>query len=93
MNSSRKKILIYSVQISDIKHQFSLRTELHKQEKSVLVALPNPKYLEQYDKYHHLKDLEKMRMIRKPFYTLMLYYIRCQRLHQNKNAREAENRP
>ena len=58
MNSSSKKITIYSVQISDTKHQFSFQTELHKPEKSVLVTLPNPKYLELQNKYQHLKDLE-----------------------------------
>ena len=49
---------IYSVQISDTKHQFSFQTELHKLEKSVLVELSNPKYLELQNKYQHLKDLE-----------------------------------
>ena len=58
MNSSSKKITIYSVQISDTKHQFSFQTELHKPEKSVLVKLPNPKYPELQNKYQHLKDLE-----------------------------------
>ena len=58
LNTSRKKIPIYSVQISDTKHQFSFQTELHKLEKSVLVELPNPKYLELQNKYQHLKDLE-----------------------------------
>ena len=58
MNSSSKKITIYSVQISDTKHQFSFQTELHKPEKIVQVKLPNPKYLELQNKYQHLKDLE-----------------------------------
>ena len=58
MNSSSKKIPIYSVQISDTKHQLSFQTELHKLEKSVLVELPNPKYLKLQNKYQHLKDLE-----------------------------------
>ena len=58
MNNSSKKIPIYSVQVSDTKHQFSFQTELHKLEKSVLVELPNPKYLELQNKYQHLKDLE-----------------------------------
>ena len=49
---------IYSVQISDTKHQFSFQTELHKLEKSVLVEWSNPKYLELQNKYQHLKDLE-----------------------------------
>ena len=49
---------IYSVQISDTKHQFSFQTELHKLEKSVLVELSNPKYLELQNKYQHLKDFE-----------------------------------
>ena len=49
---------IYSVQISDTKHQFSFQTELNKIEKSVLVELSNPKYLELQNKYQHLKDLE-----------------------------------
>ena len=46
MNALSKKIPIYSAQISDTKHQFSFQTELHKLEKSVLVELPNPKYLQ-----------------------------------------------
>ena len=58
MNSSSKKTPIYSVQISDTKDQFSLQRELHKLEKSVLVELPNPKYLELQNKYQHSKDLE-----------------------------------
>ena len=58
LNTSSKKMPIYSVQISDTKHQFSFQTELHKLEKSVLVELPNPKYLELQNKYQHLKDLE-----------------------------------
>ena len=43
---------------SDTKHQFSFQTKLYKLEKSVLVELPNPKYLELQNKYQHLKDLE-----------------------------------
>ena len=31
---------------------------MHNLEKSVLVELPNPKYLELQNKYQHLKDLE-----------------------------------
>ena len=58
MNASSKKIPIYSVQISDTKHQFSFQTEFHKLEKSVLVELPNPKSLKLQNKYQHLKDLE-----------------------------------
>ena len=58
MNTSSKKIPIYLVQISDTKHQFNFQTELHKIEKSVLVKLPNPKYLELQNRYQHLKDLE-----------------------------------
>ena len=58
MNSSSKKMSIYSVQISDAKHKFSFQTELDKLEKSVLVKLPNPKYLKLENKYQHLKDLE-----------------------------------
>ena len=48
MNTSSKKIPIYSVQISETKHQFSFQTELDKLEKSVLVELPNPKYLKMH---------------------------------------------
>ena len=44
MNSSSKKIPIYSVQISNTKLQFSFQTDLHKLEKSVLVELPDSKY-------------------------------------------------
>ena len=44
MNSSSKKIPIYSVQISNTKLQFSFQTDLHKLEKSVLVELPDAKY-------------------------------------------------
>ena len=51
MNTSSKKIPIYSVQISDTKHQFSFQTELHKLEKSVLAELPNPKYIGPQNKY------------------------------------------
>ena len=58
MNSLSKKMPIYSVQISDTKHQFSFQTELYKLEKSALVELSNPKYLELQNKYQHLKDLE-----------------------------------
>ena len=58
MNTSSKKILIYSVKISDTKHQFRFQTELHKLEKSVLTELPNPKYVELQNKYQHLKALE-----------------------------------
>ena len=31
---------------------------MHRLEKSVLVELPNPKYLQLQNKYQHLKDLE-----------------------------------
>ena len=31
---------------------------MHRLEKSVLVELPNPKYLQLQSKYQHLKDLE-----------------------------------
>ena len=48
MNTSSKKIPIYSVQISETKDQFSFQTELDKLEKSVLVELPNPKYLKMH---------------------------------------------
>ena len=58
MNSLSKKMPTYSVQISDTKHQFSFQTELYKLEKSALVELSNPKYLELQNKYQHLKDLE-----------------------------------
>ena len=58
MNASSKKIPIYSVQISNTKHQFNFQTEFHKLEKSVLVELPNPKSLKLQNKYQHLKDLE-----------------------------------
>ena len=58
MNTSSKTIPIYSVQISDTKHQFSFQTELHKLEKSLLAELPNPKHLKLQNKYQHLKDLE-----------------------------------
>ena len=57
-NSSSKRIPIYSMQISNTKHQFSLQIELHKLEKSVLVELQKTKYLELKNKYQHLKDLE-----------------------------------
>ena len=65
INTSRKKIPIYSVQISDAKHQFSFQTELRKLEKSILVELPNPKYLKLQNKYQQLKDPEMMITIRK----------------------------
>ena len=58
MNSSSKMIPIYSVEISDTKDQFSFQIELHKLEKSVLVELLNPKYLELQNRYQHLKHLE-----------------------------------
>ena len=45
------------MQISDTKHQFRFQTELYKLEKSVLVELPYPKYLELQNRYQHLKDL------------------------------------
>ena len=51
MNTSSKTIPIYSVQISDTKHQFSFQTELHKLEKSLLAELPNPKHLKLQNKY------------------------------------------
>ena len=57
-NSSSKRIPIYSMQISNTKHQFSLQIELHKLEKSVLVELQKTKYLELKNKHQHLKDLE-----------------------------------
>ena len=71
LNTSSKKIPIYSVQISGTKHQFSFQTKLHKLEKSVLVELPDPKYLELQNKYQHLKDLA----IRKQFYRSTLYQV------------------
>ena len=58
MNALSKKIQIYSVQISDSKHEFSFQTELHKLEETVLVELPTPKYLGLQNKYQHLEDLE-----------------------------------
>ena len=57
-NTSSKNIPVYSVQISDTKHQFSFQIELHKLEKRVLVELPNPKYLELQNKCQHLRGLE-----------------------------------
>ena len=58
MSSSSKRIPNYSRQISDTKHQLNFEKELHKLEESVLVELPNSKYLELKNKYQDLKDLD-----------------------------------
>ena len=44
MDSSKKLVEIYDVNIVNIKGDFELSTEVTKVEKNVLLTIPNPKY-------------------------------------------------
>ena len=70
MNTSSKKILIYSIQISDTRTPI-FQTELRKLGKRVLLELPNPKYFKLRNNHQHLKGLEISD--NEPFYPFILY--------------------
>ena len=57
MHSVVQKTVIYDLQIRDTNHEFTLKIELNKVEKEVLLEIHKPNYSEMQKKYAHLSDI------------------------------------
>ena len=55
--STVQRVQSYKVEISSVDGKYKMTTQVNKVDKGVLFTVPNPKYEDLINKYHHLQGL------------------------------------
>ena len=55
--STVQRVQSYKVEISSVEGKYEMTTQVNKVDKGVLLTVPNPKYEDLINKYHHLQGL------------------------------------
>lgn len=55
--STVQRVQSYKVDISSVDGKYEMTTQVNKVDKGVLFTVPNPKYEDLINKYHHLQGL------------------------------------
>lgn len=55
--STMQRVQSYKVKISSVDGKYEMTKQVNKVDKGVLLTVPNPKYEDLINKYHHLQEL------------------------------------
>ena len=55
--STVQRVQSYKVKISSVDGKYKMTTQVNKVDKGVLLTVPNPKYEDLINNYHHLQEL------------------------------------